>query len=233
QVRDLNISMTGWWTRLDNPINFPISAQFLVDNESIFPGRVIRAPAPPGAVGQITSVDLTYLNAGTLHESGIDGSIDWKFRTDIGEFTPAVAATYLTKYEGSTTAGSPSVDRLSMASQDGVLAPQWKGIASIGRTPNPAYQSWLAGRYIGRYTDYTPPRAIGKVWYVDGTIEVALEPAFNVANGSLGRAKLLVSGTNLADKLPVYSTFFRGYDVFNYDIVGRTIFVRLMCQFGT
>ena len=32
--------------------------------------------------------------------------------------------------------------------------------------------------------------------------------------------------------LPVYSTFFRGYDVFNYDLVGRTIFIRLKCQFG-
>jgi iron complex outermembrane receptor protein len=233
QVRDLNVSMTGWWTRLENPINFPISSQFLVDNEDIFPGRVIRAPAPPGAVGQIVAVDLTYLNAGTMHESGIDGSVDWKFRTGIGEFAPAVAATYLTKYEGSTTAGSPSVDRRSKASQDGVFAPKWKGIASIGWTPDPAYKVWLAGRYIGRYTDYTPPRTIGNVWYVDGTLEVALEPAFRVVSGSLGGAKLLVSGTNLADKLPVYSTLFRGYDVFNYDVVGRTIFVRLKCQFGS
>ena len=149
------------------------------------------------------------------------------------EFAPAVAITYLTKYEGSTTAGSPPVDRLSRASQDGIFAPQWKGITSIGWIPDPAYKLWLAGRYIGRYTDYTPPRTIGNIWYVDGTIEVALEPAFRVAPSSLGGAKLLLSGTNLADKLPVYSTFFRGYDVFNYDLVGRTIFLRLKCQFGS
>ncbi|HYK65899.1 MAG TPA: TonB-dependent receptor, partial [Patescibacteria group bacterium] len=223
QVRDLNVSMTGWWNQLDNPINFPVSDQFVVDNESAFPGRVIRAPAPPGTVGQIIAVDRTYLNAGTIRESGIDASIDWKFQTGIGEFEPAVAATYLTKYEGSIAAGSPSVDRLSRASQDGVFAPQWKGIASLGWTPDPAYKFWVAGRYIGRYTDYTPPRTIGNIWYVDGTIEVALEPALRVAKDSLGRATLLVSGTNLANKLPVYSTFFRGYDVFNYDIVGRTI----------
>ena len=42
--------------------------------------------------------------------------------------------------------------------------------------------------------------------------------------------RLLVSGTNLTDKLPDWSTFFRGYDVLNYDIVGRTVFVRLKCQ---
>jgi len=224
--------MTGWWTRLDNAINLPIT-QFLVDNESAFPGRVIRAPAAPGTVGQIISIDGTYLNYGTIHESGIDGNVDWKLGTSIGEFAPAVAATYLTKYQGSTTAGLPSLDRLSKASQDGVFAPQWKAIASIGWIPDPAYKFWVAGRYIGRYTDYTPPRTIGNVWYLDGTIEVALEPALRAAKNSLGRATLLVSGTNLADKLPVYSTFFRGYDVFNYDIVGRTIFVRLKCQFGT
>jgi iron complex outermembrane receptor protein len=233
QVRDLNVSMTGWWTRLDNAINIPTNAQFLIDNESAFPDRVIRAPAPPGTVGQIIAVNRTYLNAGTMHESGIDGSVDWKFQTGLGEFTPAVAATYLTKFEGSTTAGLPSVDRLSRASNDGVFAPQWKGIVSLGWTPDPAYKFWLAGRYIGRYTDYTPPRTIGNVWYVDGTIEIALEPAFRAVKGSLGSAKLLVSGTNLADKLPVYSTFFRGYDVFNYDLVGRTVFVRLKCQFGS
>jgi len=41
---------------------------------------------------------------------------------------------------------------------------------------------------------------------------------------------LLASSTNLANKLPPYSTYFRGYDVYNYDLVGRTIFVRLRLQ---
>ena len=33
-----------------------------------------------------------------------------------------------------------------------------------------------------------------------------------------------------AHRLPPYSTSFRGYDVYNYDTVGRAIFVRLQSQ---
>ena len=230
QIPGLNVSMTRWWMSIDDAINFPISSQFVVDNENAFPGRVIRAPAPPGEIGQIIATDRTYINFGTMHQAGIDGSIDWRFRTSLGELVPAVAATYMTKFEGSSTAGSPSIDRLSRASNDAVFAPRWKGIASITWQPTEAYVVWLAGRYIGRYTDYTPPRTIGNVWYLDGSFEVDVERALGINKGSLGGAKLLLSGTNLTDKLPVYSTFFRGYDVYNYDLVGRTWFVRLKFQ---
>ena len=68
------------------------------------------------------------------------------------------------------------------------------------------------------------------MWYLDATLEVALEQALGMTKGSLGGLKLLVSGTNLTDKLPPYSTYFRGYDASNYDLVGRTIFVRLQVQ---
>ena len=57
-----------------------------------------------------------------------------------------------------------------------------------------------------------------------------IERTLGVTKGSLGGMNLLVSGTNLANKLPPYSTYFRGYDVFNYDLTGRTIFVRLKFQ---
>ena len=42
--------------------------------------------------------------------------------------------------------------------------------------------------------------------------------------------KLLVTSTNFTNYLPPYSTHFRGYDIYNYDIVGRTIFTRLQWQ---
>jgi len=232
QAPGLDMSLTRWWNTIEDAINFPISTQFVVDNESAFPGRVIRAPAPPGQVGQIIATDRTYINFGKFNQAGFDGSIDWKFRTSLGELTPAVAATYMTKFEGSSTAGSPSIDRLSRASNDAVFAPRWKGIASIAWKPNEAYDVWVDGRYLGRYTDYTPPHTLGNVWYLDASVDVNVERALGMSKGSLGDARLLVSGTNLTNKLPDWSNFPRGYDVFNYDLVGRTIFVRLKCRFG-
>jgi len=224
-IRGLDVSMTWWWSRIDDAINFPISTQFVVDNESAFPGRVIRNDA-----GQIVAVDRTYANFGTMRQRGVDLAINWRVATSLGTFTPALAGTYLTQFEGSSTAGSPSVDRLSRANNDGVFAPRWKSIVSIGWTTGPAWSAWLAGRYIGSYTDYTPPREIGDVWYLDASVEIAVERALDLAKGSLGGMALSLGGTNLTNKLPDWSTFFRGYDVFNYDLVGRTFFVRLKFQ---
>jgi hypothetical protein len=116
--------------------------------------------------------------------------------------------------------GSPSVDRLSRANTDNIFAPRVKATASIGWIPNATFKASLTGRYVGRYYDYTPPRTIGDFWYLDGAFEVALGKGF----------KLLVTSTNLADYSPPYSTHFRGYDIYNYDIIGRTILVRLQVQ---
>ena len=126
----------------------------------------------------------------------------------------------MTKFDGAAIPGSPSVDRLSRANTDNIFAPRVKATASIGWIPNATFKASLTGRYVGRYYDYTPPRTIGDFWYFDGALEVALGKGF----------KLLVTGTNLADYSPPYSTHFRGYDIYNYDIVGRTIFARLQWQ---
>ena len=227
-VRGLDVSVTRWWSRIEDAIAFPISSQFLVNNESSIPGRVIR-----DSTGQIVLADRTFLNFGAMHEDGVDVAVNWRIKTSLGTVTPALAGTYITKFEGSSVAGSPSTDRLSRASQDGVFAPRWKSIASLGWTRGPAWSTWLAGRYIGAYADYTPPTTpheIGNVWYFDAGFEVAPEHAFDLRKGSLGGMTLNVSGTNLTNKLPDWSTFFRGYDVFNYDLVGRTIFVRVKFQ---
>ena len=137
----------------------------------------------------------------------------------------------MTKYEGNSTPGAPVVDRASRANNDSDFAPRLEGYRIDRVEPNSAYKLWLAGRYIGSYTDYTPPRTIGNVWYLDATLEVGMEQALGMTKGSLGGLKLIVSGTNLTDKLPPYSTYFRGYDVFNYDLVGRTIFARLKFRY--
>jgi iron complex outermembrane receptor protein len=228
-IPGLNLSMTYWQMRIDNAINLP-SPQYIVNNENLYPGRVVRAAAAPSEVGQLQTVDRTFINFGTTHEKGIDASIDWRFSTGLGDFTPALAATYITEFEGASVPGGPIVNRLSRAQFEGIFAPQWKSIASVSWDPNPTFKFWLAGRYIGSYLDYTPTRSIGDVWYFDATLEIDLVRALRMSKPPLSGIRLLVSATNLADELPPYSTYFRGYDVYNYDLVGRTIFMRLQLQ---
>ena len=124
----------------------------------------------------------------------------------------------------------PIVNRLSRANSDGIFAARWKSTTSLAWDSGRGFNAWIDGRYIGRYYDYTPTRTIGDIWYIDATLQLDVERAFGMKKGSLAGLKLLASGTNLANKLPVYSTYFRGYDVFNYDLVGRTIFLRLLLQ---
>ena len=230
QVRGLNVALTAWTLRIDNAVTLP-SLQYIIDNEAQYPGRVVRGPATnAGAPGSILTVDGSFINFGTMKERGWDGSIDWTFDTNAGRFTPSAAATYFTKFSGAATPGGPEVDRLARANRDGVFAPRVKAIVSSGWEPVPAFKAWLAGRYVGRYYDYVPTRTLGDFWYFDASIEIDVEKAAARPRGSLGGLRVIVSGTNLADKLPTWSTHFRGYDVYNYDLVGRTIFVRLQLR---
>ncbi|WP_280155762.1 TonB-dependent receptor [Piscinibacter sp. XHJ-5] len=225
----LNLSLTAWTLRIDNAINLP-GGQFIVDNESLYPGRVVRGPSTGGQPGPIVTVDGTYINFGAMRQEGIDASVDWNVKTTAGVFTPAIAATYMTKFNGASTPGGADVDRLSRAKADGIFAPRLKATASLGWKPDDALDVYLAARHVGRYTDYTPPRTLGNVWYLDASIEVAVGRMLGGAAGMLSAMSLRVGATNLADKLPPYSTHFRGYDVYNYDLVGRTIYVRLRLQ---
>jgi len=225
KVRGLDLSATRWWSRIEGAIAFPLSDQTVVDNEASFPGRVIRDSS-----GQIVAVDRTFINFGTLREEGVDVAVNWRIPTRFGIFTPALAGTYVTLFNGPSTPGGPSINRLSQATGDRAFAPRWKSIASINWAPNPAWNAWFAGRYISSYTDYTPPHKIGDVWYFDASLEVAVERALDLTKGSLGGMVFSLSGTNLTDKLPDWSNLFRGYDAYNYDLVGRTILVRLKFQ---
>ena len=216
----LDVSLTAWRLRIDSAINFP-SPQYIINNESLYPGRVTRAPPAAGQPGQIVSVNYSYVNFGDMSQDGIDANARWSVSTAIGEFTPAIAATYMTKFDGASTPGGAEVDRLSRANTDGIFAPRLKGTAGVAWSPNQKFKVSLAGRYVGQYYDYTPPRTLGDVWYLDSSLQVAFGKTVSV----------LLTGTNLTDKLPPYSTYFRGYDVFNYDLVGRTIFGRVQVRF--
>jgi hypothetical protein len=88
-------------------------------------------------------------------------------------------------------------------------------------------------RHVQRLADRPICRALRRLhadaeargfWYWDGSLEIAVARLLGIDQGVRG-LKLFISATNLANKLPPYSTHFRGYDIYNYDLVGRTFFV--------
>jgi outer membrane receptor protein involved in Fe transport len=146
--------------------------------------------------------------------------VDWSVQTPIGLFSSALAAAYMTKFEGASAPGGAVLDRLSRAHSDGIFAPRLKGTASIGWNPREELSLSFAGRYVGRYRDFTLPRTLGDHWYLDAAVEIGL----------LRNLRAFLTCTNLTDKLPPYATHFRGYDIYNYDLIGRTFFLRLQMR---
>ncbi len=230
KVSGLSMSVTAWRLDFENAISLP-DRQFIVDNEDIFPGRVVRAASTGGTPGQIISVDASYINFGATRQAGFDIAADWAIKTPIGEIRPAAAVTYMTRFRGSSIPGGPEVDRLSRANNDGVFAPRVKGNASVGWRPTDYFSASLSGRYIGKYTDFDSIREIGGIWYFDSALELKLGKLMGWKGTGLTSTRLSISATNLADKLPAYSTYFRGFDPYNYDLIGRTVVIRLSTEF--
>ena len=238
QIPGLDISLTWWAIHLKDGVGTP-GTQTLISNEAQFPGRVQRAPPSAtdiaaGQPGPITEIDATALNFGTLDVSGFDFDIGWTTRTDFGEFSPRVSATYTRKYSGPDAPGGPSVDRVARADSTG-FAPRWKGITSLAWEFNPLHAN-VDARYLGSYLDYgTASRRIGDCWFFDVSVNYPIGELLSTSAGEpLRSLDLRFGGVNLLDNGPPYSNYqsgFLGYDPAQYDIAGRLLYVQLGTKF--
>jgi iron complex outermembrane receptor protein len=230
KAHELAVSFTAWALEIDRAITLP-GTQYIVDNESLYPERIVREPAASGEVGRLVSVDGSYINFGSMEEEGIDASVSWTVRTAVGELRPSIAATYMTKFVGASAPGGPDVDRLSRAQRDGIFAPRAKATASVRWNAGAALDVSFAGRYVGRYYDYTPTRTLGEHWYLDAAVDLAVGAMVDAERRAVAGLGVSVSVANLTDELPPYSAHFRGYDIYNYDLLGRTILLRVRMDF--
>lgn len=97
----LGLSIEGGWFLFDqkNLLN-ALDAAFLIENEALFPGRVVRSPAPAGspagAVGPIQYVETYFENVDTRTYQGYDLDVGYAFLTDAcGRFRIGASATFL------------------------------------------------------------------------------------------------------------------------------------------
>jgi iron complex outermembrane receptor protein len=221
RVSGLQISVTNWHVRETDAIQ-SLSPDFIVSNENVFAGRVLR-----NSEGQITDVDSTSVNFGSIGVSGIDYLASYRFSTAIGEFTPSIAFTQIYHYQSALTPGSPGENGAGKALNSNNWAPKWKGTLSSQWESGP-FSAGLAGRYVGSYRDYDGVRHIGDFWLVDANARVRID-----ARPWLGRRSVLTldaGAVNLFNKLPQFSNYqfgFVGYDPAEADIRGRFVYLRL------
>lgn len=225
-----NISMTAWDTKFRDRIAF-LSLQTLIDNEAIFPDRVIRDPAS----GLIESVDGRQVNIALISTTGADLSVDGSWYTPVGSFHPALTATYVSTYEEQLASTSPVERRVSLHNPSGGWAPRWKIAPRVLWDHANWLQISLAGKYISSYKDSaaltTGPGAgsiqkLGNFWTFDANIEVSLNRIFS-ERSLFSDSRLSLGATNMLNRLPDFCAGCRsaGYDASQYDIMGRTIYL--------
>ncbi len=212
-------------------VNQP-AVQTIINNEDLFPGRVVRGPTVNGQLGDIRSVDISYLNFGALHAAGLDYEVSYKVHTMAGDLAPHLAATEIYRYEAAVTPQAPLQDRLSKGNTD-AWAPRWKGTASLGWSLQD-YSATISANYVSSYQDYSRlPTGqylqLGNFWRAN----LYSKKEFTNPFGGFGHAPkagyVALGVNNLFDRMPRFSAGggfgLLGYDPSEYDILGRFIYI--------
>lgn len=177
-IEGLRVSVDYTWIRKRDNIANLIDQQ-IINNESLFPSRVVRAaPAPgdPYPVGPIIALDTSTANISSAWLEAYDFSLDYDVKTTVsGTFALFAGATLTEHYKTKLLPGQPSVENVGIAGQfNSGLNPgtTLKTKANLGLTWN--YGSWTLG-WTARYFD--------SYLVADPTQSTSLSVILNQGNG--------------------------------------------------
>lgn len=120
-IPDLRLSVD--YVRIHKTNNISVlQQQAIIDNETLFPGRIIRAPAAPGdpfGVGRISFIDFTAVNFAQLKLEAYDVALDYRLQTtNAGLFAIYGVATWHTRHETQLIPTAPVVDNVGITSSN-------------------------------------------------------------------------------------------------------------------
>lgn len=146
----LSLDLDYWHFDVSNAI-IQENSQAVINAFSQDSSRVIRAGDP--LTGQITRVNLNFINASSIDTDGIDFTARYDIDTSIGSFQPFMAGTYILNYDIS----DPQAGDIDGAGQRnfnnfGTSTPQLRINTGITWT-NGAHTFNVFGRFIDSYND--------------------------------------------------------------------------------
>ncbi|MBL8272006.1 TonB-dependent receptor [Steroidobacter sp.] len=192
--------------------------QNIIDNEAQYPGRVQRAPVAPGdpyAVGPITLVDYSLINANESATDGFDLSASYRWRTQrYGAFNVTVQGTLIESYKVQNSFDSPLQEIVNEVAYGGPL--KFRANAAL----NWDLREWSAGWTVMYYDSY-PQYHFGTDTYVlaQGGSHVASQ-MYHDAYGSytfaedravLGDVTLQFGVKNIFNKAPSFDAYYASY----------------------
>lgn len=238
-MSDLRIAATYWRIRMDERIGIPSAARILAA-ESSFPERVIRgeptaADVAAGIPGPLKLVDVTRLNFGSIHTSGVDVNASMALDTRVGRFTPELSATWVHDFTTSDLVEGPDFSRVGVADLQGTVA-RWRAVASllwrrqgIGISAN--------ARYVPSYDDVDLPghrtgRSVAAQILIDA--QLAFDLSGIVGAESMWQGFEVRTGVSnlLNEELPFAEAgWLLGYDPSQGDLRQRFSYLKLSKRF--
>ena len=139
----------------DNIIN--PSAQFIADNETLFPGRVTRGSIPAGstfAVGPITRIDASAVNISGAEIEAFDVAANYVVKTTArGTFEPFAFATWQTHFITQVLPTSPRLENAGIRATGSSSIPvKFKANAGLNWTGGRFRAGWAMQYYSAYFT---------------------------------------------------------------------------------
>jgi len=220
-----NIEQTGKILDLD--------PQDILDNEALFPGRVIRnAPTAQdiaeGKAGTIVRIISGYENISTREVEGLDFGARYVIPTDSwGEFSLDANAAWLYKFDETPKPGDPVIHYAGSYS-----TPEWRGSGSLGWDYK-NYTANFTANYIGEYDqdNQTYYKYVNDLWTFDAQL------SYDVQNSRwewLNNTKFTVGVLNMLDEDPPFSDSSNdngSYDTSIGDPRGRFVYLQVTKRF--
>lgn len=235
----LRIAATYWRVRVDETIGIPFAERLLAD-ETRFSDRIVRGEPSAediaaGIPGPLDLVDVTRLNYGSIHTSGIDFSASMALDTRAGRFMPELSATWVHDFTTSDLVEGADVSRVGVANLQGSVA-RWRAVAGLAWSRQGMSISAKA-RYVPSYDDvdtlrHRTGRSVDCQMLVDA--QIAFDLSEVVSEESMWRGFAVRAGVfNLLDAAPPFAEagLFYGYDPSQGDLRQRFGYVKLSKKF--
>ena len=188
---------------------------------------LVRRDATTGA---ILNLGQGAQNLNEIRTSGIDGTVRYEFETSIGRFAAVLDASYLDEFTtiAPDPAGGAAIvdERAGKGDRSRSTYPHWKGQTSL-RWSNGDWNALWRGRYIGESTDVVNTVKDDKT---DAVFYQDLEAGYRFDRFD---ATVTVGINNVFDVMPPasYANAPINFDMYTYDVRGRSAYVRLGFQF--
>lgn len=255
-MKDLTLTVDWWEIQQENTVGI-LSSQTLILYDALLRSQgseyenVIRDEN-----NEIVYIRNDYTNLLPREISGVDYSVDYRFETEMGNFSVKLSAANLTKFDQGTDAITAMVleaqdagneallyegDQVSISGTSGSLIrqnerPKWRANLSLGYAKD-AWRAGLKYRYVSDVEDtslnYTNDEGDLVNYIIDhwSTLDAYVSYRFSEDALFSGRTKLTVGMRNLTDEAPPFTDETFGYSSALHSSLGRYTYVTLNHKF--